>query len=456
MPPGDEAPPPPSLGLLRRLALVLAAVPLAFVVQAAVAWAGGSPSPGRVEVATALLLAAAAAVPAAIALSGRFARTVAAKRLLLLGVASGFALLLAEGGLRVLVGAASAHPRSGPPGVRVETSAGAILRGVSGTNVYSTNSRGFRGPETEPGDAFRVVTIGGSTTECFFLDDAEEWPAASGAALAAATGKRVWVGNAGRAGHTTLEHLVQIERLPDLDSCDAVVVLCGINDLNWHLAESWRERVASAPERAFWIPLAQWTPPREPGLPWFRYSRLHAGIVRLLRGEGERDPERVLIQDTEGLHVRDRRALRASLPKRDDLPDLAPALAIYRGMLERIVEAARARGVALLLLAQPTIYAEGLDPALEATLWFGVHGDRGFAWSAGALARGMAAFNAEMARVAAERGVPCLRLDEDLPRDASVFYDDCHFTEEGARRVAARVAPALRTILEERGPRPRK
>ena len=41
------------------------------------------------------------------------------------------------------------------------------------------------------------------------------------------------------------------------------------------------------------------------------------------------------------------------------------------------------------------------------------------------------------------RRVDCVDLASQLPRDSSVFYDDAHFTEEGARRVADLVADHL-------------
>ena len=41
------------------------------------------------------------------------------------------------------------------------------------------------------------------------------------------------------------------------------------------------------------------------------------------------------------------------------------------------------------------------------------------------------------------RGVGCIDLQGKLPRDATTFTDDAHFTEPGARRVAQAVAEHL-------------
>lgn len=49
-----------------------------------------------------------------------------------------------------------------------------------------------------------------------------------------------------------------------------------------------------------------------------------------------------------------------------------------------------------------------------------------------------------MLEVCADRRVECLDLAAMLPKDDTVFYDDVHFNEAGAERVAAAVAERLR------------
>src|SRR5262249_515888 len=49
------------------------------------------------------------------------------------------------------------------------------LGGTSETARFTVNSRGFRGSEP-PSNAIRILCIGGSTTECLYLDDSVAWP----------------------------------------------------------------------------------------------------------------------------------------------------------------------------------------------------------------------------------------------------------------------------------------
>jgi hypothetical protein len=58
-------------------------------------------------------------------------------------------------------------------------------------------------------------------------------------------------------------------------------------------------------------------------------------------------------------------------------------------------------------------------------------------YSPAALAEGLARFNAELAAVAGERGRVLLDLARELDGEPSSFYDDVHFNEAGARRVAS-------------------
>src|SRR6185503_10261687 len=84
-----------------------------------------------------------------------------------------------------------------------------ILHGIHGPSRFRVSSLGFRGDE-DPGEgALALLALGGSTTECLYLDQAEAWPALLEDELARALGRKVWVANAGRSGRTTRDHACQ-------------------------------------------------------------------------------------------------------------------------------------------------------------------------------------------------------------------------------------------------------
>jgi lysophospholipase L1-like esterase len=106
---------------------------------------------------------------------------------------------------------------------------------------------------------------------------------------------------------------------------------------------------------------------------------------------------------------------------------------------------------------QPTLWKADLPAALDSLLFLGAKDPTrsplgaGF-YSTTALARGMAVFNAELIELCARLEMECVDLASQLPSDTTVFYDDLHFNESGARAVAAAMAPLLTQVLRRGGP----
>jgi hypothetical protein len=69
--------------------------------------------------------------------------------------------------------------------------------------------------------------------------------------------------------------------------------------------------------------------------------------------------------------------------------------------------------------------------------------NRKFFYSVEALAEGMAAYNGRLLEICRQRQVECIDLATLLPKDTTVFYDDAHFNESGAKQVARIVADYL-------------
>ncbi len=77
-----------------------------------------------------------------------------------------------------------------------------------------------------------------------------------------------------------------------------------------------------------------------------------------------------------------------------------------------------------------------MDAELEALCWDKPIGHTGRAVSTANLAVGMEAFNRAMLDFCHAEGIGCIDLAAACPKDKSVFYDDAHFNESGARIVA--------------------
>ncbi|MBI5480833.1 MAG: hypothetical protein HY906_18385 [Deltaproteobacteria bacterium] len=315
----------------------------------------------------------------------------------------------------------------------------ANLPGVSGSSRFVINAEGMRAdpPRREP--AYRILTVGGSATECLFLDQAETWPDLMQQRLDSPA-SRVVVANVGRSGQSSRAHVLHVRHLlAQHPEVNAVVVLVGINDLQQRLEREDLPRGPFAPadyQRAFMV-----LPGGTAGLDELSFFERRR-IVQLLRPRAK--PTAItreeLTQDPEGSFLVGLRARRRQADRKTALPDLAPALADYRSNLESIVDAAAARKVRLVLATQPVLWRPDLPPQLEDLLWFGWTLQGGEYYATAALADGMARYNAVLLDVCRVRDVECVDLAARLQRDTSVFYDDCHFNESGARQVAAILA----------------
>jgi lysophospholipase L1-like esterase len=315
-----------------------------------------------------------------------------------------------------------------------------VLPGVRGSARFVTSAQGLRADPLTSDREYLILALGGSSTEGLFLDQEEAWPRLLERQLAGLGAPRVWVGNAGRSGLTSRDHVLQLEHLlPQLPRLNAIMLLGGFNDLIIRLAQGSaydprffdrEENRARELRKAFVI------------VPFERPGALEA--LSLWRLATARRPKNPSLHSIENYPKwRDQRARARRLI--ETLPDLGPALDEYRRNLNEIVQLSRARAIRLLLLTEPVLWRDGLAPEDQRLLWMGGNGD--FMrkqvddyYSIGVLAKGMQLYNQVLSDLCDEQHLECVDAAALLPRSREVFYDDCHFNENGARLLAGIVA----------------
>jgi lysophospholipase L1-like esterase len=335
-------------------------------------------------------------------------------RLCLTAVAALGSLGLGEAVLRVTASGRNLHLRQ--PGLRAEFHPDpSLLPGIEGKSGFSVNALGVRG--TEPpaeGAAVRVLCIGGSTTECLYLDDRETWPALVEEELNRGKGERFWVGNAGRSGFDTHHHLDLLADEEFIRRFDVLVFLTGFNDL--------ARGLRGAPPGAEPVPL---------------WQRLR--MVEILKSAVLR---RGVPQDREGKNYAGLRAKRKRAEKIGALPDLGPGLGLFEKALQDIVQTCEATGVRPVFVTQAVVWRPGLSDRVRDLCWFGDLPD-GRYLTVEALRQGMDLYNAALAETAQAQGASVVDLSS-LSGRTELFYDDCHFSEGGAREAARIIAEGLR------------
>lgn len=325
-----------------------------------------------------------------------------------------------------------------------------VFHGISGESRFETNAYGIRGPDfaADRGKEYRILFLGGSATESFYLDQDETWPALIAKNLTAtADGRSVWVGNIGRSGHNIRDHLVEMRVLVPKLPVDALVFMVGVNDLGLRLAQDRahnprfldnKDNIAYQLKHAFSVL------PDDPDLPFYRKGFLG----RLLNTDAQRAKPHHIV-DNAGWAFDRWRQLRKQGQLVNDLPSLDAALQEYARHVAEIAERAKQMRVRIVFMTQPALWRAGLSQTEQNTLWMGGIGDYqadgGRYYTPAVLARGLAAYNRTLLDACKRAGAECFDLAAHIKQDLSVFYDDCHFNESGAREVAKATIGYLRS-----------
>jgi hypothetical protein len=317
----------------------------------------------------------------------------------LMGV--GVPLILAEVGLRIL----SPAPRdyfAMTPNLQATFNAQLHAKGVEGPALFKINTMGFRSREWSRNRAseYRIICLGGSTTESLLNDQGRIWTTLLEQRLdRLPDGRRVWVGNMGKAGLASQHHIVQLKHL-DLYDPDLIVVLVGSSDFMSRLKQGdsnpgiadQRQDERTLEEQSFAVVPEGilWSQPTT----WYRGTRLW----RLVSVQGRSVLASSQRQDQDGLSLERWRAMRASGKRSNKLPPLEAALDSYELKLRQMLTLAQNFGVPIVLLTQPSIWREGLTEEEKGQLWMGGVGEfrdvpGSLYYEPESLERGMDAYN---------------------------------------------------------------
>jgi lysophospholipase L1-like esterase len=355
-----------------------------------------------------------------------------------------FAFFLFESCVAVFPGLLPRNPMMRKPGMKfVSIPDTSVMPGVHGTATFSVNEFGLRGPSLpRQGSFYKLITVGGSTTECNYLDDSKEWPHLLMEDLNRGQSSRpVWVANAGLSGQTSAGHLMLVQTLPALQQADLLVFQTGANDLMASLAfeGTSTQKTLDLEADQFRASILSGSRPR---YPWLKRMAVFALVRRAVNAGSAffRSPAQF-----KGIDYADLRRERASAPT-VPLPDLRLGLEEYGQRILRLQQACKANGTRCLFVTQPSMWRSDLGETERALLWFGWVGRRprpkGYI-SVSDAAAAIEAYNRKLLEVCRENSLECFDLAPLLPKDTSAFYDDFHFNEGGAKMVADRMADYL-------------
>jgi hypothetical protein len=136
--------------------------------------------------------------------------------------------------------------------------------------------------------------------------------------------------------------------------------------------------------------------------------------------------------------------------KRLDLLQFEPAfqkdaLEEYERNIISLASLSQAHGIKALFTTQPMLWKENMLPEEQDVIWMALYKYKGITYQlpTGTSAMLLEILNQILLKVCENKKYDCLDLATLIPRTLDMFYDDVHFNENGAKKVAGLVKDSL-------------
>jgi hypothetical protein len=316
-----------------------------------------------------------------------------------------------------------------------------IIKSLDPEVTIVKNSLGFRGqnPPSDFDKYLTLVTIGGSTTQCFFLNEDQTWTARLGKKLEGSA-EPLWINNAGLDGHSTHGHLVLLEDFIVPLHPKVALFLVGANDVaigsmsEWD-AENVKSGIHFESTKAFVKSVSAYSEVAALLLNMYRsFTAYQAGLTHHqvdLKSQGYRD----VSEEEERQYI---------------AGHTTQYLKGYETRLRRIVEVSRKAGIEPVFVTQPLLVGFGTDDVtgvdLSRVRTEGPEQNGKMYWDL------LEVYNEVTRRVGRENGILVIDLARELPKTSRYFYDFIHYTPQGAEAIATIIHKSLCPVLQTRYP----
>lgn len=318
-----------------------------------------------------------------------------------------------------------------------------IFPGITGTSYLEINSFGFRGSNTDVSNVINIVVLGGSAAECLYLDQSETWPALIEKYLNERSNKKYNVFNGGRSGITSQHHLVQIQKLLEkLKWIDIIIVMEGMNDLQYAISfeDGYKPKDSQKVyEEAFWMS------PIKDIKPFYKNIYLFKYFSKVKKAFSSHK----LSQDPDGYSYVKWRANRENAKEIvNKQPNIEQSLSDYIKNNQAMIDIVKSNHKRIIFLPQPVAWDSLVPPGFSKLCWYGWIGqsqleNTGKYYSFAQLKKSLDIYNELLINNCLKNKVEFIQLEGRLEKDTTTFYDDCHFNESGAKKVARIVADYL-------------
>jgi lysophospholipase L1-like esterase len=308
--------------------------------------------------------------------------------------------------------------------------------------IRQSNSLGFRGPEP-PADFSQdltIVAVGGSTTECFDLAEDKTWPHDLDMKLQRDFA-HVWLDNAGLSGNSTFGHYILMQDYLVKLQPKVVLFLVGINDVGLQSERDFDERIHEINFRSMERFLASAAVHSELATAALNLYRFYFPKSTMINNQN--DPQETDLRKLPPFAVS--KEAQAAIIKDHQDHYLGP----YKKRLEKLITICRNHNIIPVLLTQPVLYGNMVDPTTKVDLghkFVAKDMNGATAWEV------LELYNDVTRRVGRKRGVLVIDLAREMPKDSCYYFDLMHYTNAGADKVADLIAAQLTPFLAQKFP----
>lgn len=292
------------------------------------------------------------------------------------------------------------------------------IKGLDSHLLHQKNNMGFRGPDWNDSIQLKkIIFMGGSTTECFYLNDNKDWPSVFASKI---NEKKTsyWVNNAGMDGQSSYGNLVMLKQHVLNLKPDYLILMTGLNDIGLKKPSKYDETDAKG-----------WK---------YLYNKLElpATIVNLIRANKAKKlgfNHQVLdVEKAEKLNLTDTQIVQR-------ITNELPLIQSYKERIKEIAKLCKENDIKLIFISQTVLFGDENDMFTNANL-----SDIKVGESNGkTLALLLKQYNKATFEVTEELGLKFVNLSLRLPKDSRFFYDGIHFTNEGSEMVASLIYDEL-------------
>lgn len=306
---------------------------------------------------------------------------------------------------------------------------------LDSTIIHTKNSLGFRGQEPPENldDYLSIITIGGSTTECYFISDDSTWQERLRQKLNQDF-DNIWINNAGLEGHSTFGHQVLLQDYVIKLNPKIVLFLVGINDVATTGFDDFdklsMQQLDYNSVGGFIKSLTHYSETLGLAFNFYRYYLAYQQGLTHQEIDFKNEPTaKVPLEKQQAILIRHQQTF----------------LPAYEKRLIGLAQTCKNNGIAPMFVTQPQIIGDTIDPITKVNLgtmaYQNINGQLG--WQI------MELYNDITRKVCSQNDLVVIDLAREMPKNTHYFYDHTHYTNEGTAIVAEILYQNLKEPLKK-------